>query len=153
MKLTSAEVSLMMRKWSGTIHECKSQMIKAKGSDFWEQHFHETRIRRFVQKHADSDEVLKTNMQYLVVVTKLQRPNIKNVSMDLLTTDENGKIKCLFCDSNEVISYIWEPRPENDLGRDTAFLFLLCDKHENTVQKDNILITQQVDNLYSKNSY
>ena len=128
-------------------------MIKAKGTSFWEQHFHETRIRRFVQRHDEGNEVLKTNLQYLVVVTKLQDPNIKNVSMDMLTVDSLGKVKCLFCDSNEVISYIWKPRPENDLGRNTAFLFLLCDKHENTVQKDNILITQKVDDLYSKNDY
>ena len=153
MKLTAAETSLMMRKWGGMIEESKKQIIKAKDSSFWEQNFHQTRIRRFVERHGDNNEVLEKNLLYLVVVTKLQRPNIRNVSLDMLTVDSFSKIKCLFCDSNDVIGYIWEPRPENDLGRDTAFLFLLCEKHENTAQKDNILITQQVDDLYSKNEY
>jgi hypothetical protein len=153
MKPTTAETGLMTRKWTTMIHECKKQMIKGKGTDFWEQNFHETRIRRFVEKHADSNEILKLNLQYLVVVTKLQHANIRNVSMDLLTYNKEGKVKCLFCDDNEVLGYMWEPMPNNDLGRDTGFLFLLCNKHEDNVQKDNVLITQAVDQLYSQNKY
>ena len=135
------------------IEECKKQIIKAHDSSFWEQNFHATRIKRFVERHADGDEILEKNLLYLVVITKLQKPNIESVSMDLLTYNKEGKVKCLFCDSNDIIGYIYEPLPNNTIGRKTGFLFLLCSDHETKIQKMNPLVTQAVDQLYSQNNY
>lgn len=153
MKLSQAEVSLIMRKWNILIQETKASIKKTRDEAFWEKEFHETRLRRFIQKHAKGNEILEKNLMYLIVYTKLHKPHIKDVSLELLSLTREGNAQCLFCEQEPVVGYLWQPMPNNTEGRDIAFLFWVCDDHETKVQEYNMLITQLVDELYSRKKY